>query len=267
MKLSFGTLGCPDWTLGQIADGAVRYGFHGVEMRTAPNGVHPALPRDERSRIRDLFAERGLDICCISGYSQFAHPSAERREQNERLLKRNIALAADLGAPCVRTFIGDCAPPLAEEDAVGLAAGHLAACCEFAAARDVRIAIETHHAFRTGKQVRRILDRVGNDGIGVIWDIHHTIDGGETLEQTYEALGDRIVHVHLKDASEERLCLTGEGELPVGRAVELLLGRGYRGYFSLEWEKAWIETLEEPDIVFPHFICWMNGRKAEAAER
>ena len=40
--------------------------------------------------------------------------------------------------------------------------------------------------------------------------------------------------------------------------AELLLEKGYEGYFSLEWVKRWDFTLEEPGIVFAHYANYMR---------
>ena len=40
--------------------------------------------------------------------------------------------------------------------------------------------------------------------------------------------------------------------------IELLLQKGYDGYFSLEWVKRWDLTLEEPGIVFAHYVNYMR---------
>jgi len=39
MKLSFTTLGCPDWSLEQIAKNARAFGFDGVELRTHADAI------------------------------------------------------------------------------------------------------------------------------------------------------------------------------------------------------------------------------------
>jgi predicted xylose isomerase-like sugar epimerase len=47
--------------------------------------------------------------------------------------------------------------------------------------------------------------------------------------------------------------LTGRGDVPVKRQVQLLVESGYQGYYSFEWEKAWHPELEEPETAIADF--------------
>ena len=51
----------------------------------------------------------------------------------------------------------------------------------------------------------------------------------------------------------------GTGELPIGRALELLQGRDYTGHVMFEHEKRWHGELEEPEQIFPMFLEWFRG--------
>ena len=51
----------------------------------------------------------------------------------------------------------------------------------------------------------------------------------------------------------------GTGELPIGKALELLKERGYDGYVMFEHEKRWHGELEEPEEILPLFLKWMRG--------
>lgn len=110
--------------------------------------------------------------------------------------------------------------------------------------------------------------RAGADSVGLLWDAHHTyVEGHEQPEDTFRRLGRFIHHVHLKDSlpsgGGRRYVLTGEGDIPVRRQVELLAGSGYRGAVSFEWEKRWEPEIEEPEIAIPQFArtvrAYMGG--------
>ena len=88
MKLSFCTLGCPDWDLDTIAARGRDLGFDGVELRgVAGEHIGPDETPEDRTRIRDLFADAGLEIACIMGYSRFTLPDAEDRAESARALR------------------------------------------------------------------------------------------------------------------------------------------------------------------------------------
>ena len=65
MKLSFATLGCPNWTLEQIAANAQTMGYDGVELRgVAGEHIGADEPPAERVRIRRLFEAHGVAFAC-----------------------------------------------------------------------------------------------------------------------------------------------------------------------------------------------------------
>jgi sugar phosphate isomerase/epimerase len=259
MKLSFSTLGCPGWNLEKIASKAVEYGFDGVELRIGgKQHIDPSMSVGERKAVRKLFEDCNIEICSISGYSHFCSDNEKELNQNMDLLLSNIELAHDLGAPYVRTFIGQYPETMTEDKASEIAAKYLNICGEKAIKKGVKVLIETHDAFGTARQVGKILSIIRNEGVAVLWDIHHTCSGGETPEQTYAILGKLIKHIHMKDAQGDAVCMMGMGNLPIREIIDLLNDKGYKGYLSLEWEKMWIKELEEPEIAFPQYIDYIH---------
>lgn len=257
MKLCFSTLGCPDWSLFRIAERAKCYGFSGVELRIGgKKHIDPAMSSDERASIRRLFAESGLAIASVSGYTQFAgQNNPALTEQRDNLIE-NITLARDIGAPYVRTFIGEANGGRISPYGVLV----LRDACEWAKAQGVMVLVETHDSLSTGKQAGILLNTIDSAGLGILWDMHHTIKAGETPEETYAALGAAIQHVHVKDAgTDHTLCLPGDGALPIGKVARVLMEHGYGGFLSFEWEKMWIPELQEPEVAFSRYIEWMQS--------
>src|ERR1041384_2840390 len=108
MKLAFSTLGCPRWSLTEIAQSARAYGYEAVELR-ALDGRLDLLARSEFqpeniAQTRAFFAARGLRVCSVDTSCSFhAIAEAERRE-HIAVAARHAALAAALDAPLVRVF-------------------------------------------------------------------------------------------------------------------------------------------------------------------
>ena len=97
MKLSFATLGCPGWTLEQIARNVQSLGFDGVDLRgIAGEHIGPNEPPQERKRIRKLFESAGVEICGIMGYSKFTTDEPANRDAN-------IAIANHVAASISRS--------------------------------------------------------------------------------------------------------------------------------------------------------------------
>ena len=108
MKLSFSTLGCPDWNIRKIVESARLYGYNGVELRGAGR-QHISLEVSplERREIKKLFEDNGIEICCISAYTRFSSPVKEERDMNIETLVRYCELAREMGSGIVRSFIGN----------------------------------------------------------------------------------------------------------------------------------------------------------------
>lgn len=258
MKLSFCTLGCPNWDLYQIAARAREYGYDGVELRIGGDKhVDTALSREERQAALNLFKERGLEISALSGYTRFSASDRESLEQNKRQMSLNIQLACDLHAPYIRSFIGEGLP----KDDIALQAEYLHACGEEAKENGIIILIETHDANKSGKRTSEIVKAADSQGIGVLWDVHNALTTGETLEETFKWIGGDVKHLHVKDSKVGDtlpLCFMGEGDFPARELMSLLKANHYNGYLSFEWEKMWMPNIPEPEEAFPQYVTFMR---------
>jgi sugar phosphate isomerase/epimerase len=132
-----------------------------------------------------------------------------------------------------------------------------------AARAGVKIGVETHDEFASATTVARALALAPSPAVGAIWDMFHTARMGETPAQVLDALGDRLLNVHLKDgrrtaADGWQLLLLGEGEIPVKDALRLLNERGYDDFVSVEWEKKWHPEIAEPEVAFPQHLALLR---------
>lgn len=105
--------------------------------------------------------------------------------------------------------------------------------------------VETHDSLFTAKTLRRFRSAVPE--IAILWDAHHTWrKGGEDPGVTWEAIGDAVVHVHVKDSIDVpsarhpfTYVLPGEGQFPIRALFDVLRADNFAGPVSLEWEKLW----------------------------
>lgn len=263
MKLSFCTLGCPAWDLPTIAARAAEYGFDGVELRIGGDKhVDCTMDTQQRAETRRLFEERGVEIRSLSGYTLFGSGDAVTLEQNKQQTIRNAILARDLGAKYVRVFMGEGLPL---EGDIGIRAEYLHDSGEAALAEGITVLVETHDLSSSAKRTAEIVKAADSDGVGVLWDIHHTVISKETPEQAYAYLGKHIKHLHMKDATaDDKLCHLGEGLMPLREIIRVLRANGYDGYLSYEWEKMWVPELDDPEIAFPKYIAYMRQLLSEA---
>ncbi|RJL31771.1 sugar phosphate isomerase/epimerase family protein [Bailinhaonella thermotolerans] len=233
-RWAFSTLGVPGAPLAETVRLAREHGAAGLELRVHPDEeVRLGLDTGERRRIRALLADAGLEVPCLATYVRICGDAPDREVLEEA--RAAIALARDLGGAAIRLFPGGVGDGADEDRAVR----RLDALAADADAAGVRLLVETHDSHPTGEAVARLL---AGTGAAAIWDLLHPWRHGESPGATMAALGDRLAYVQIKDvASPADLTPIplGSGAVPLEEAGALLRGSGWRGWVSLEWEKAW----------------------------
>jgi sugar phosphate isomerase/epimerase len=243
MNLSYTTLSVPDKTMREAVEIARRRGLEGIELRGKENAhISPQSSWAYVQEAKKLLRTAGLAVPCLSAYTRFFQESRELSLAQAEELLPMLHLAADLGASVVRTFMGPLPEGMGRARAEDIAAAGLNHAAELARDLPVKIVIETHDSVKNGAALVSLLAKLP-EKVGVLLDIIHPWDTGESIETTLELIGKRIYHVHIKDIfetlSEGRVYSPiGQGRLEVRRQVETLLARGYKGFFSLEWEKS-----------------------------
>lgn len=265
MKLAFSTLGCPDWTLHQIVETAGRCGYDGIELRGIQGGMGPSdivcfLP-ENREKTLKIFADHGLQLC-VYGTSVCFHDPNTVEEQYQNALKA-LQFCADCGIPMMRVF-GNEVQPETERTQLEQIACYFTKLCKEAEKLDVQPLLEVHGNLTTIERLLYVAERVDSPAFGIIWDVAHShVHYGMQFETFYKALKPWIRHIHIKDAIHENgmqhhLCPVGEGHLPLREIIAMLEKDGYKGFYSLEWEKRWHPELDEPEVIFPAYAQWMR---------
>jgi sugar phosphate isomerase/epimerase len=265
LMVGFSTLGCPAWEWSKILDFAQAHQFDAVELRGLMGSMDlPSRPEFQSDRIAQSkreIAARNLKISCVSSSAEMHHADPEKRKQQIADARKFIDLAGTLGAPNVRVFGNKIEGP--KDQVVARIASGLHELGEYAGGRNVTVIIESHGDFTDSPTLSDVLTRADSPHVGLLWDAHHTfVDGKEDPEFTVQKLGKYIRHTHLKDsipsANGRRYVLTGRGEVPVRKQVEVLAASEYTGCYSFEWEKAWHPELEEPEIAIADFAEFMR---------
>ncbi len=259
--MSVTNLGCPDWPLPRFFAEAQRLGYEGVELRCLEGDLlTPAVGPQIRREILRLSAATGLPVIAVGASSRFSSPDAAERTAQEAGLRGMVDLAAELGAPVVRAYGG----PMPEDEAEDAVCARIAASvervAEHAAARGVDIALETHDGLSSARVAAAVLARVAHPRVHALWDVLHPTRVGETPHQVWDWIGARVRHVHLKDARRGpdgrwRAVVSGEGDVPLRRCLEILWRHGYRGWITLEWEKYWEPEIAPAEVALPQQLA------------
>ncbi len=273
LPICFSTLGCPAWPWPKIVGEAERLGYSAIELR----GLMGEMDLTRRAELtgsglagsrRDL-ATAGLRVACVDASAHMHEAEAAARAAQLDEGRRFIDLAQTLDCPHVRVF-GDRIPKGEPRDAIlDRVASGFVTLADHARGSGVTVLWETHGDFVRSEILKDVLARIGGAEVGLLWDAHHTVAaGGETPAHTFDQIGSRVRHTHLKDSipdgSERRYVLTGRGQIPVQETVRVLARGGYQGYYSFEWEKAWHPEIEEPEVAIPQYAEVMSGYLAAA---
>lgn len=267
VRVAFTTLACPDWSLPQVIEAAQRYGYDGVELRLIDGEVIDAgMPWGERERVRRLFASAELPIVCVDSSIRLAAPADPGA--TETVVLGFLRLAHEWRAPLVRVFGGAWPPGSSRAQVCTDVARILDRVAITGEDLGVRIVLETHDSFASAVTVAEVLRRVASPAVGALWDLHHPYRMGESAKQVVDLLGDRLFHVHVKDARRRNdgwdLVLLGQGEVPVAQSLEALRHRGYDRWVAVEWEKKWHPEIPDPAVALPQHIAllrsWLASR-------
>ena len=264
LPIGFSTLGCPSWDWLKILDFAQQNGFASVELRGLQGTMDlPSRPEFADGQIEQSkkdIASRGLRISCVSSSANM-HDTGQEHEKQLADARRFIDLASRLGAPYVRVFGNKLVGPQAA--AVEHIAASLRELGDYAGPKNVTVILESHGDFTNSAILREILEKAASPHVALLWDAHNTfVEGKEEPAITVSQLGKYIRHTHLKDSraenGQDHYVLTGRGNVPVKRQVELLVAAGYTGYYSFEWEKAWHPEIAEPEVAIADFARVMT---------
>jgi sugar phosphate isomerase/epimerase len=268
MKFAFSTVSCPTWDFDTIVTRAREYGYHGVEIRGFLNESVPTTANvfaENLDRLRGTFDAAGVAVACLASSiaMEQAGPAwkvwgrgGNARRASE--LRTYIDAAQRLGSPLVKTFDTQVRAGQSRSTA-GVALGDwLLPMADYAADRGIVIVIENALSFRASKEMWSILDRLQHPSIACCWDVSNAALIGESPYFSVPVLNSKIAYTQVKDAKLGSLgatyCKLGEGDVPVEKFITRLRGVGYTGFVTVEWEKAWLPGLAEPEEMLPDAI-------------
>lgn len=204
-------------------------GISTVELRTVDgtNVVEHDAP--ELRRIASALSTGGFDCRVVD--TPFFKESVQWRH-----LERGIDAAHVLGAGTLRVFSG---PRAAGPDSIAAAAEVLAEAAARARAGGMDIALEIEFAcvVGTGLEAGCLLERLDGVDLGLVWDPGNEarLGGASPDPAGHDAVGDRIVHVHVKDVDAHGAWRrVGDGIVGWGDELRRLAARGYDRLLALE---------------------------------
>jgi len=265
LKFAFSTVACPQWPLEKVLEQAAAWGYAGVELRTlGPKGNGLASdPADlDPDHVRDLFANSAVVPVCLSTSASLHH-----REQSAAFHARKdaldaIKLAAKIGCSQIRVFGNEVMPGRNRQAAlqdVASATGHL---LETAASHGVGVLFENSGSFNRAKEWWWLLNILDHPLVGMCWNVANAAASGELASVSVPCLNSRIRLAKVKDTrvgEGSGFVPLGEGTVGIEPFVTRLLGIGFTGYVSVEWDRLWLPSLAEAESYLPDALERLQG--------
>lgn len=126
MKIGLYSISCsgvwfndrPALTVEEFVDTAKKYDYDGVEIDLKrPHGSPIDLDSKRCKEIKDYVAKSGLDMCAVAANNNFATIVPEQIENELLMVKEQIRVAKELGAPVLRLFA--CWPGIVMKNGIG----------------------------------------------------------------------------------------------------------------------------------------------------
>ena len=251
--VSWGVIEIPGWGYQMSAERVLREAasLGLAAMEAGPEGM---LPRDP-DEVSGLLADHGMSL--VGGFvPAVLHEPNLRAEQLDLVEKRAeffAAAGADVMVLAASAGSEDYGEVLeADETAWRTLFESLKAVEEICARHEVAAALHHHYGtvIERHDQLLRFLE--GSE-LGLCLDTGHLVIGGSDPIEIAKLAGGRVNHVHLKDvdtvlaarlagralgfkeaAQKGAFRPLGEGDVDVGRLLEVLEGEGYSGWYVLE---------------------------------
>src|SRR5207248_663566 len=146
----------------RIVSAAGEYGYDAVELRGFGYTVdlplaEPFTPQ-RRAETRRRFEDAGVAVCCVSSSGVVAKGNIDH-------VRSHIEVARALACPIVRVFGGALDTSVPHADAFARAVDSLRAFGDAAQAEGVRLVLETHDSFSTGKRVAELISAAAHPAV------------------------------------------------------------------------------------------------------
>ena len=251
--VSWGVIEVPDWGYQMPADRVLReassLGLAAVEA--GPEGLLPGDPAE----VSEILAGHGLSL--VGGFVPAVLHDPRVRDKELAIVQRRAEFFAAAGADVVvlaaSTGSADYGGVFELDEGAWLTLFQSLEAVE-EICEDYGVAVSLHQHYGTvierDDHLRRFLE--GSE-MGLCLDTGHLVIGGGDPVEIAKLAGSRVNHVHLKDVDREvaaRLAgreldfkeaaqrgafrPLGEGDVDVGRLLDVLEAAGYSGWYVLE---------------------------------
>ena len=207
-------------------------GFEGVDITGYYFKGYPQVPSDEYIYLVKQKAFRlGLSISGTGVRNDFTIADKTKREEEVRLVKNWIEVAAKLGAPVLRIFAGTQKNEgIPQKQVTDWIVEDIRTCTDYARQHGVILGLQNHNDFiQTADQVVKMIRAVQSDWLGLMLDIgsYRTLDPYEEIARSAKY----AVNWQIK----EKIFINGVEQDPnFDKLLSIIKASGYRGFLPIE---------------------------------
>ncbi len=272
LQFAFSTVACPQWSLKEVIDQATAMGYQGIELRTLDSKDSP-LANDpatmDLSEVTNLFAKTDIAPVCLST-SESLH---DRDNAVIRTASKNIIKALDtakaIGCPLVRVFGNEVLPGESRRIAMTRIIEHVKPLAQEAARRDIGLIFENSGSFADAKSWWTMFNVLEESSLGVCWNVANAAAINEAPAVSVPLLNRYIQLAKVKDTiigEGTGYVPLGEGTVKIQNFIHRLMGIGFGGYVSVEWDKVWLPSLASSEEYLPQAKETLEAWQNQASE-
>lgn len=247
MKISLSSFIYFNYPLEEAIRRTAKAGFDGIDIWGGrPHAYCSDLTEREIYHLRRQITDEGLRVASFIP-AQFRYPTSlcspipAIHRDSIRYICDSIEVANAFGAPVVSVCPGHTLFGQSIEDGFDRLSDALWAITEFAARRNIQIAIEPADRYETDLlltclDTRAFIHKCGYKNLGILLDNGHAQVVGESSVEVVEKLGNLLFHVHLddNDALRDQHLVPGEGKFQFEPLIQALRSSGYSGFLCAE---------------------------------
>ena len=222
-----------DDSFAEAVDFCLPLGIRAYELRKLEGGRFPHVSERAIDEVAAVAAAHELELIGVSpGFFKGPLDAAVIERTFAQDLPKAFRLMQRLGINRMTLFTFRRAGP--DEPIPAEIYDHLGRAIALCQREGIEVALENAASIysNTGANLAEIARTLG---VRVVWDpANGAASGDRSWREGYEALRDRLAHVHFKNWTPEGWAAINEGRVDLAAQVSALKADGYAGYYCLE---------------------------------
>ena len=263
MKLSFCTLATPSTDISEIVRLAVKFGYHGVDLRISEafGELSPKSTTAQVKHVRNLFKESNLQIAGLFCYNKGGTEDQKSWGEMESSIFELLDLANMIGSPSIRIGTGNPRNAISFEDYYKRTAEVIGNVLNKDRST-IELHIQNHSGSYDVSQSYKLVKMVNNPRFRMAFAPEHCIVENENLDDVLIKAKEITAQLHvadiIKQGTKVEEVLPGHGITPLKEAWQALGRQAFDGWVTFKWERQWHPELMPAEEALPKFIEYIK---------